>query len=159
LLSTARSTGSPTPSTGTLGIDAPERADPALIARWLRLRASEVDQRADAGRFGWVLAGRFDGSTRSPPRREPAEGTMLNERVFLIGGGLCLAAGLLLLAFLFVDGFGSSSFVVLYPGVLFLLFGGFFVYVGRGARTDRLALLRLGERGAPPPMGPTPPAR
>lgn len=67
---------------------------------------------------------------------------MLPERIFILGGLLSAGAGtLLLLAFLLNPSpllWGSLE-----AGFLLLAFGGFFVYVGRGARAERHRLLDL----------------
>jgi hypothetical protein len=75
---------------------------------------------------------------------------MLPERVFTIGGLLCVLAGVLLLGTL--AWFGAFAIDPFFgaPGALFVGFGGFFVYVGAGARKERLELLRAGEPGVPP---------
>ncbi len=72
---------------------------------------------------------------------------MLNERIFLIGGLLCVVCGLLLLGEVAVTGAILLYPVLGYPGVLFVLFGGIFLYVAHGARRERLELLRSGEEG------------
>jgi hypothetical protein len=82
---------------------------------------------------------------------------MLIERVFTIGGLLCLAAG----AWLAIETaiYGLVYFGWAEAAVLFVGFGIFFLYVGWGARRQRRALLELGEHGAA--TGPTrgPPRR
>jgi hypothetical protein len=75
---------------------------------------------------------------------------VLVERIFLIGGILCLLAGGLMLGALAVYGaFAIDPFLGV-PGFLFLGFGAMFVYVSVDARRARLALLRLGREGIPP---------
>jgi hypothetical protein len=75
---------------------------------------------------------------------------MLPERVFSIGGLLCIVAGALFLGSLaWYGAFAIDPFFGV-PGILFIGFGGFFVYVGAGARKERLELLRSGETGIPP---------
>jgi uncharacterized membrane protein len=75
---------------------------------------------------------------------------MLVERAFLLGGVACIAVGLVWLAFLASAGAIVADPFLAYPTVLFLLFGGMFVYTSRQARRDRTALLRMGENGLPP---------
>jgi hypothetical protein len=75
---------------------------------------------------------------------------MLVERVFLLGGALCLVAGVLMLGALASFGAFAVDPFLATPGVLFLGFGALFVYVGVGARRERRSLLRLGEEGIPP---------
>ena len=76
---------------------------------------------------------------------------MLTERVFFVGAWSCLVSGVAWIAFVVYDGIAAQLYVVLYPGVLFLLFGGIFLYTALGARRARQELLRLGERGSPSP--------
>lgn len=65
---------------------------------------------------------------------------MLRERVFAIGGGLTIAAGVLLLAtFALNPGWLLAGIVE--AGGLLIGFGIFFIYVGRGSRNDRRRLL------------------
>jgi hypothetical protein len=72
---------------------------------------------------------------------------MLRERVFVVGGGLTIAAGVLLLA-----AFALNPVWLLWgiveAGVLLVGFGTFFIYVGRGSRRDRERLLESPK--APP---------
>lgn len=72
---------------------------------------------------------------------------MLRERIFEIGGALCIAAGALLLA-----SFALNATWLLWgfieAGGLLIGFGLLFVYVGRGSRRERLALLNTPQ---PPP--------
>jgi hypothetical protein len=82
---------------------------------------------------------------------------MLIERVFAIGGLLCLAAG----AWLAVE---TAIYGLVYFGwaegaALFVGFGIFFLYVGRGARRQRRSLLELGEKGVVPERSSGPPRR
>jgi hypothetical protein len=83
---------------------------------------------------------------------------MLVERVFLIGGLLCLAAGVLFLGDLIAVGALSADPILGVPGAMFVGFGILFVYVSAQAARDRRALLALGERGsegrAPAPGAP-----
>jgi hypothetical protein len=65
---------------------------------------------------------------------------VLPERVFVIGGGLAIAAGLLLMA-AFVLNPSPLLWGIVEAGVLLVAFGAFFIYVGRGARRDRRRLL------------------
>jgi hypothetical protein len=65
---------------------------------------------------------------------------VLPERVFVIGGCLAIAAGgLLFLAFIL----NPTPLLggLLEAGLLLVGFGGFFIYVGRGAHRDRQKLL------------------
>jgi Flp pilus assembly protein TadB len=72
---------------------------------------------------------------------------MLTERIFAIGGWLTIAAGaLLLIAFVLNPVLLLTGVVV--AGILLLGFGGFFLYVGRGAHRERQRLL---ETPKPPP--------
>jgi O-antigen ligase len=70
---------------------------------------------------------------------------MLPERVFTIGGWLCIATSALLAAAIALN---PSPFLwYLIPTVvLFLGLGAFFLYVGLGARRDRRRLLESPER-------------
>jgi hypothetical protein len=65
---------------------------------------------------------------------------VLNERIFAIGGGLVIGAGVLLLVAFILNPvpllWGSLG-----AAVLLIAFGVFFIYVGRGARKDRRRLL------------------
>jgi hypothetical protein len=65
---------------------------------------------------------------------------VLRERIFEIGGGLCIVTGILLLA-----GFALNPTWLLWgfieAGGLLIGFGVLFLYVGRGSRRDRLRLL------------------
>lgn len=65
---------------------------------------------------------------------------MLKERVFEIGGGLAIAAGILMLA---TFGLNPTWLLagLLEAGGLLIGFGVFFLYVGRGSRRDRRRLL------------------
>jgi hypothetical protein len=65
---------------------------------------------------------------------------MLSERVFVIGGTIAMAAGGLLVA-AFVLNPSPLLWGALEAAALLLGFGGFFIYVGRGARGERLRLL------------------
>jgi hypothetical protein len=70
---------------------------------------------------------------------------MLRERIFEIGGGLSIAAGILLLA-----AFGLDPTWLLWgfleAGGLLIGFGVFFLYVGRGSRRDRQRLIDSPKR-------------
>jgi hypothetical protein len=70
---------------------------------------------------------------------------MLRERIFEIGGGLCIAAGILLLA-----AFGLNPTWLLWgfleAGGLLIGFGVFFLFVGRGSRRERHRLLNSPQR-------------
>lgn len=72
---------------------------------------------------------------------------MLRERVFAIGGWLTIVAGALFLM-AFVLNPSPLLAGVLPAGALLIGFGAFFLYVGRGARRERLQLLESPE---PPP--------
>ena len=72
---------------------------------------------------------------------------MLRERTFEIGGALCIAAGALLLAG-FVLNTAWSLWGFIEAGGLLIGFGLLFLYVGRGSRRERLALLNAPQ---PPP--------
>lgn len=65
---------------------------------------------------------------------------MLRERVFVIGGALSMAAGVLLLA-AFLQTPVPLLWGALESAVFLLGFGAFFIYVGNGARRDRERLL------------------
>jgi hypothetical protein len=77
---------------------------------------------------------------------------MLRERVFSIGGWLCIGFGASLLAVSVAWGIVEVAWGVLVTPLLLVGFGSFFVYVGREAKRDRLELLAL-----PKPVGPNPP--
>jgi hypothetical protein len=68
---------------------------------------------------------------------------MLRERVFSIGGWLCIGFGASLLAISVAFGIVEVAWGVLVTPLLLVGFGSFFVYVGREARRDRLELLAL----------------
>ncbi|MGC2035883.1 MAG: hypothetical protein WA761_10650 [Thermoplasmata archaeon] len=68
---------------------------------------------------------------------------MLRERVFSIGGWLCIGFGASLLAVSVVFGIVEVAWGVLVTPLLLVGFGSFFVYVGREAKRDRLDLLAL----------------
>ena len=72
---------------------------------------------------------------------------MLIERVFGIGGVLCVVLG----AWLVVefDLTGWAYFELVTSGAISAGFGVFFVYVGQQARQRRREPLRLGESGDP----------
>jgi hypothetical protein len=72
---------------------------------------------------------------------------MLTERIFAIGGWLTIAAGILLLV-AFVLNPVLLLWGALEAGILLVGFGGFFLFVGRGARRDRRRLL---DSPRPPP--------
>lgn len=83
---------------------------------------------------------------------------MLREVVFEIGGGLTIAMSLLLLLGLLWAAAGWLFFDA-YLGVgIGVGLGAFFVYVGRGERAERLAMLREAERSVPGGGG-APPSR
>jgi hypothetical protein len=79
---------------------------------------------------------------------------MLIERTFEVGGAMTLASGGLFLAYLVESGilFAYPGFLVAGAGLVG--FGAFFVWVGRQARQERLALLALGS-GEGRPQGTT----
>jgi hypothetical protein len=72
---------------------------------------------------------------------------VLNERIFAIGGGLVIAAGILLLV-AFILNPVPLLWGALEAAGLLIAFGVFFIYVGRGAQRDRRRLL---ETPKPPP--------
>lgn len=65
---------------------------------------------------------------------------MLPERVFSIGGVLSVGAGGLLLVSYILDP-STLLWGDLEAAILLIAFGLFFLYVGRGARSDRRRLL------------------
>ena len=69
---------------------------------------------------------------------------MLRERVFAVGGWITIAAGLLFVV-AFILNPSPLLAGVLPAGGLLVGFGAFFLYVGRGARRDRLRLLESPE--------------
>ncbi|HEV2167086.1 MAG TPA: hypothetical protein VGS23_08975 [Thermoplasmata archaeon] len=72
---------------------------------------------------------------------------MLVERVFVLGGAVCLLmGGTLVGAFAWT---GLLYFELLYSGGLSAGFGVLFLYVGKEAGRQRLELLKLGESGDP----------
>ncbi|MGI0131826.1 MAG: hypothetical protein ACREDK_01825 [Thermoplasmata archaeon] len=76
---------------------------------------------------------------------------MLIERVFLIGGTLTiLLGGMIAIAELLAGSVGTYP-AFLETAVLLIAFGVFFLYVGRGARRERVALLALGDPVQRPP--------
>lgn len=72
---------------------------------------------------------------------------MLVERVFALGGGVCVAGGLLLLVVAALLGIGLAFLPFLVGAALLVAFGVFFLAVGRDARRERRRLLRSGEEG------------
>jgi hypothetical protein len=81
---------------------------------------------------------------------------MLRERVFSIGGWLCIGFGAGLLAVSVALGIVEVAWGVLVTPLLLVAFGCFFVYVGREARRDRLELLALPKPVEPNTMGSDP---
>lgn len=72
---------------------------------------------------------------------------VLVERVFVLGGAVCLLmGGTLVGAFAWT---GLLYFELLYSGGLSAGFGVLFLYVGKEAGRQRLELLKLGESGDP----------
>jgi hypothetical protein len=76
---------------------------------------------------------------------------VLVERTFAIGGWVCLTGAVVLAAaFVRVGAVGADPLVLLTPGMLGG-FGGFFLWVSVGARTERIRLLELAEEPERPP--------
>ncbi len=95
-------------------------------------------------------------SSRGAEGPVPASATMLIERVFGIGGVICVALGFVLL-YAFATT-GASYPELLLSGGISVGLGVLLWMTGRKARQQRLALLELAEPAASP-SSPGPPGR
>jgi len=81
---------------------------------------------------------------------------MLRETMFLIGGYLMVALGVLLGVGLYLSGAGAGFGDTWLAGGMSVVLGVFFMYVARSERRERRAFLEAAEKPPPEPPGPGP---
>lgn len=75
---------------------------------------------------------------------------MLLEFAFGLGGAACIAGGVLLAMVGVALQVVADAPMFLLSSLMLVAFGGFLLYVARGARRERLEMLRSAEQGHPP---------